>query len=108
MNINEEPQGEKPGAPQQSWPPAPDGNYMVAAQASDSAEVKALVRRARLLCLLGFFVFAGLQPFTIYFALKANRVAGRNVANGFIIVASIQLSIVACVLISYVVFGTRR
>ena len=108
MNIDEEPHSEKPGAPQHSWPPAPDGDPMMVAQAPDSAEIKALVRKARLLCILGLLVFSGLQPFTIYFALKANRVAGRNVANGFIIVAAIQLCIVACVIMGYIVSATRR
>ena len=108
MNTNDGSDNENPGELQQPWPPPPDGDSMAAVQTPDPAEIKALVRRARLLCMWGFVFCAIFQPFTIYFALKANRAAGRNVANGFTTAATIQMCIVASAVIGYAVFGGRR
>jgi len=80
------------------WPPSPTIDAPAATSPSRE-DIRHLVGSARICATLGIILCAFLHIGTIGYGLKANRLAGRGVATGYIVVGVVHLAVVAVVLI---------
>ena len=92
-----EPSPARSGVPNPIWPPPPAGQSPSVGVSAPLAnpELAQLMSKTRRFCFLGLLLCVVLQPVTIQYGLRANRLAGRPVARAYIVIAVAQLVLFA-------------